>query len=201
MFNKFTPHVLVLLFVASTVNGSLDAKMKARGKAYFGVVADADSLLDPRATAILESDFGSITPQQSLKWDTSERMVPIMSTFPFTHMSFHDQPSETSSTLPLQTKWPNTLRLMMTLSSVTPCVRRYSISFIATRADVSHGPVWHSQLPRWVYDVYSSGDKANFTSAVETHVATEVGHYKNQVYSWVRYGFNTTRSVVNTYIR
>ncbi len=43
-----------------------------------------------------------------------------------------------------------------------------------------HNLVWHSQLPSWV----SSLPTSQVQSAMETHITTEVSHYKGQVYSW-----------------
>jgi endo-1,4-beta-xylanase len=43
-----------------------------------------------------------------------------------------------------------------------------------------HNLVWHSQLPSWV----SSLPLTQVQAAMETHITTEVTHYKGQVYSW-----------------
>jgi endo-1,4-beta-xylanase len=43
-----------------------------------------------------------------------------------------------------------------------------------------HNLVWQSQLPSWV----SSLPLNQVQSAMETHITTEVTHYKGQVYSW-----------------
>ncbi|HEX3791596.1 MAG TPA: endo-1,4-beta-xylanase [Pseudonocardiaceae bacterium] len=43
-----------------------------------------------------------------------------------------------------------------------------------------HNLVWHSQLPSWV----TSLPLNQVQSAMETHITTEVNHYKGKVYSW-----------------
>ena len=43
-----------------------------------------------------------------------------------------------------------------------------------------HNLVWQSQLPSWVSSLPSNQVQA----AMETHITTEVTHYKGQVYSW-----------------
>ncbi|HEX4703096.1 MAG TPA: endo-1,4-beta-xylanase [Pseudonocardiaceae bacterium] len=43
-----------------------------------------------------------------------------------------------------------------------------------------HNLVWHSQLPSWV----SSLPAAQVKAAMETHITTEVNHYKGQLYAW-----------------
>jgi endo-1,4-beta-xylanase len=43
-----------------------------------------------------------------------------------------------------------------------------------------HNLVWHSQLPSWVSSLPSNQVQA----AMETHITTEVTHYKGQLYAW-----------------
>jgi endo-1,4-beta-xylanase len=43
-----------------------------------------------------------------------------------------------------------------------------------------HNLVWHSQLPSWVSSLPANQVKA----AMETHITTEVTHYKGQLYAW-----------------
>ena len=43
-----------------------------------------------------------------------------------------------------------------------------------------HNLVWHSQLPSWVSQLPSNQVRA----ATETHITTEVNHYKGQIYAW-----------------
>jgi len=48
---------------------SLDAGIKAKGKDYFGSCADTGLLNNAQNAAILKKDFGSLTPENSMKWD------------------------------------------------------------------------------------------------------------------------------------
>ncbi|RDB24215.1 putative endo-1,4-beta-xylanase C [Hypsizygus marmoreus] len=50
----------------------LDAKMKAKGKKYFGSCADSNTLNIAANVAVLKSDFGQVTPENSMKWDATE---------------------------------------------------------------------------------------------------------------------------------
>jgi endo-1,4-beta-xylanase len=43
-----------------------------------------------------------------------------------------------------------------------------------------HNLVWHSQLPSWVTSLPSASVKG----AMETHITTEVNHYKGKLYAW-----------------
>ncbi|KAG9094413.1 Endo-1,4-beta-xylanase F3 [Ceratobasidium sp. UAMH 11750] len=56
----------------STPTGGLDARMKAKGKKYFGTCSDQPLLNNAQNAAIIKSDFGALTPENSAKWDTIE---------------------------------------------------------------------------------------------------------------------------------
>ncbi|KAI0648974.1 endo-1,4-beta-xylanase C precursor [Trametes meyenii] len=68
---------------APTGSGSgLQALAKAAGKLYFGTATDNGELTDAAYTAILDdnSQFGQITPANSMKWDATE---PVRGQFTF----------------------------------------------------------------------------------------------------------------------
>ncbi|KAK8101405.1 glycoside hydrolase [Apiospora kogelbergensis] len=52
--------------------GSLQSLMKAKGKVYYGNIADPGTLSNPQNTNILKADFGQLTPENSMKWDAIE---------------------------------------------------------------------------------------------------------------------------------
>jgi endo-1,4-beta-xylanase len=56
------------------------------------------------------------------------------------------------------------------------------VSFATSHSDRirGHNLVWHSQLPSWV----SSLPLNQVQSAMETHITTEVTHYKGQIFAW-----------------
>ncbi|CUA69319.1 hypothetical protein RSOLAG22IIIB_08440 [Rhizoctonia solani] len=56
----------------STSTGGLDARFKAKGKKYFGTCADSALLNNAQNAAIIKSDFGQLTPENSAKWDSIE---------------------------------------------------------------------------------------------------------------------------------
>ncbi|KAH7913541.1 glycoside hydrolase family 10 protein [Hygrophoropsis aurantiaca] len=45
-----------------------------------------------------------------------------------------------------------------------------------------HNLVWYSQLPDWV--AYGNWTPETLTSVIQTHVTTEVSHYKGKIYAW-----------------
>jgi endo-1,4-beta-xylanase len=51
---------------------TLDQLAKAKGKLFFGSATDNPELSDTAYTSILGSEWGSITPGNSMKWDTTE---------------------------------------------------------------------------------------------------------------------------------
>ncbi|QRW19865.1 endo-beta-1,4-xylanase [Rhizoctonia solani] len=67
-----TATILAVLAATPAVFGQLDAKMKSRGKKYFGTCADSALLSNSQNAAIIRSDFGQLTPENSAKWDAIE---------------------------------------------------------------------------------------------------------------------------------
>ncbi|KAF8752608.1 Glycosyl hydrolase family 10 [Rhizoctonia solani] len=69
-----TATILAVLGVAPAVLGQLDSKIKAKGK-YFGTCSDSGLLSNSQNAAIIRSDFGQLTPENSAKWDAIEPSV------------------------------------------------------------------------------------------------------------------------------
>lgn len=51
---------------------SLNRLFQAKGKKYFGTAADQGTLGNAQTAAIVKADFGQVTPENSMKWDTVE---------------------------------------------------------------------------------------------------------------------------------
>ncbi len=52
---------------------SIDALMKAKGKLYFGTCTDQGRLTGGKNAAIIEANFGQLTPENSMKWESTEK--------------------------------------------------------------------------------------------------------------------------------
>ena len=68
--------LLALLVAPSAVFGLLDVKIKAKGKKYYGTALDPGTFSDSDVKTIATSDFGAYTPENSMKWDATERTPP-----------------------------------------------------------------------------------------------------------------------------
>ncbi|KAF6756944.1 glycosyl hydrolase family 10 protein [Ephemerocybe angulata] len=69
---KFTAFVLAAVLSASSVHGALDAKIKAKGKKYYGNIIDSNTINTAQVTNILNTEFGAVTPENAMKWDATE---------------------------------------------------------------------------------------------------------------------------------
>lgn len=54
---------------------SIQAKMKAKGKLYFGTCADQNRLGAAQNQAVIKGNMGQVTPENSMKWDATERKL------------------------------------------------------------------------------------------------------------------------------
>ena len=52
---------------------SIDALMKAKGKLYYGTATDQGRLGQGKNAAVIQANFGQVTPENSMKWESLER--------------------------------------------------------------------------------------------------------------------------------
>ncbi|KDQ06960.1 glycoside hydrolase family 10 protein [Botryobasidium botryosum FD-172 SS1] len=60
-----------------TVTGGLNKLIQAKGKKYFGTCGDAGTLSNPKNSAIIQAEFGALTPENSMKWDRTESATGV----------------------------------------------------------------------------------------------------------------------------
>ncbi|EPE02858.1 endo- -beta-xylanase [Ophiostoma piceae UAMH 11346] len=51
---------------------SIDTLIKAKGKLYFGAATDQGRLTTGKNAAIIQANFGQVTPENSMKWESTE---------------------------------------------------------------------------------------------------------------------------------
>lgn len=51
---------------------SIDKLIKAKGKLYYGTCTDQNRLSTGKSAAIIQANFGQVTPENSMKWDATE---------------------------------------------------------------------------------------------------------------------------------
>ncbi|KAK0211402.1 endo-1,4-beta-xylanase F3 [Desarmillaria ectypa] len=66
---------------SSAALSGLNTKFTAKGKVFWGSSADQDTISISENEAILKSEFGAVTPENSMKWDATES---TQGTFTFT---------------------------------------------------------------------------------------------------------------------
>ncbi|RXW20210.1 hypothetical protein EST38_g5663 [Candolleomyces aberdarensis] len=69
---KLSAFVVTAVLAVSSVNAALDAKIKAKGRAYYGNIIDQNTINIGQVTNILNTEFGAITAENSWKWDAIE---------------------------------------------------------------------------------------------------------------------------------
>jgi endo-1,4-beta-xylanase len=53
-------------------SGSIDVKFRAKGKKYFGLATDQGRLTSGQNAALIQANFGQVTPENSMKFDATE---------------------------------------------------------------------------------------------------------------------------------
>lgn len=177
--------ILAILLAPTTVFGLLDVKFKAKGRRYFGAIADPNTLSNTNVQTLLKSEFGAITPENSLKWDATEcECFPSLNSLSFRGLICCLAASRGNFNFGNADQTVNFAvsngRLMRGHTLGKPC--RTSVCIVKEAILTGLSTVWHSQLPSWVSAIT---DKATLTTVLTNHVTTLVARYKGKIYAWV----------------
>ncbi|KAF9051669.1 glycoside hydrolase superfamily [Panaeolus papilionaceus] len=140
---------------------SLDTKLKAQGKKYWGTF-DASTLSNPTTGVTLLEQFGQITLANSLMWGSVE---PARGSFNFGSADAQVNWAVSNGKLVRGHALGQQSQVIRSRKNVVTC----HILFI----------VWHSQLPAWVSSI---SDKTTLISVIQNHISTVAGRYRGKIY-------------------
>lgn len=143
---------------------SLDSDAKANGMKYFGTATDQYTFKDIGVAKIIQAEFGMVTPENSMKWESLQRKHALHTTCCFpTSSNFMTVTAQRE-----QFNWANADALVQFASANRKQIRGHTL-------------VWHSQLPSWVSAI---NDKATLRSVITAHINAVAGRYKGKIYAW-----------------
>jgi endo-1,4-beta-xylanase len=77
VLSKLLSSILFVSLVSSAAierqTTSINQAFTSHGKKYFGTCADQHLLQNSQNEAVVRKDFGQLTPENSMKWDATER--------------------------------------------------------------------------------------------------------------------------------
>ncbi|KAI5853784.1 glycosyl hydrolase family 10 protein [Tricharina praecox] len=142
--------LLAAPFVTAQHASTLDGKAKAKGK-YFGTATDAGLLSSSSNSNIIKTEFGQVSPENSMKWDATE---PSQNSFSFgnadTLVSFAQTNGKTvrGHTLVWHSQLPSWVSAITSATTLTSVMQNH----IATLAGRFKGKIYAWDVVNEVFE-------------------------------------------------